>query len=136
MKFDIVLERVYPHPLQALWRALTEPGALGEWLMETDFAPSEGRAFQMWCENRDGDTDHYLCRVIALQPMSRMVWSWTLEGREDEGETFVEFVLEEVADGTRLTIRHSGDRDRATIDAFKSGWPHKLGLLEEMLSER
>jgi hypothetical protein len=62
-----------------------------------------------------------------------MLWSWIVDGRQSEGETLVEFELVEVGDGTRLTVRHSGDRDCATIDAFKSGWPHKLATLDSVL---
>jgi hypothetical protein len=62
-----------------------------------------------------------------------MLWSWIVDGRQNEGETIVEFNLAEVAQGTRLTIHHSGDRDRATIDAFKSGWPYKLATLDSVL---
>lgn len=135
MKFDIAFERVFPHPPASVWHALTDPSALAEWLMETDFAPENGRSFQMRCENPDGGMDRYLCKVLAIEPEVRMLWSWILDGRQSEGETYVEFVLVGVPEGTQLTIRHSGDRDRVTIDNFKSGWPHKLGLLEELLSK-
>lgn len=133
MKFDIVFERVYSHSLESVWRALTDPVALGQWLMKTDFIPEESRSFQMWCENPDGGTDRYLCKVLVIDPPVRMLWSWMIDGRQSEGETLVEFKLVEVVDGTRLTVRHSGDRDRATIEAFKTGWPHKLTTLDSVL---
>lgn len=136
MKFDIAFERVYSHSPESIWRALTEPAALGQWLMETDFAPQEGRSFQMWCQNTDGGIDRYLCQVLAIEPPVRMLWSWIVDGRQSEGETLVEFELAEVADGTRLTIRHSGDRDQATIDAFNAGWPYKLATLGSVLGTR
>ena len=133
MKFEIAFERDYSHPLESVWRALTDSEALGQWLMATDFVPEEGRSFQMWCKNPDGVTDRYLCKLLTIEPPVRMLWSWTLDGRQSEGETLVEFELTEIAEGTRLTVRHSGDRDPATIDAFKSGWPHKLAVLGSVL---
>ena len=134
MKFDVKFERVYPQSRDAVWRALTDPNALGDWLLETDFVAEQDRAFQMWCENSDGSKDLYLCKIIELEPNRRMLWSWILDGKQSEGKTYVEFILDEVAGGTRLTIRHRGDRDQATIDAFKSGWPYKMELLEGILS--
>ena len=131
MKFNLAFERVYAHSRESVWRALIDQEALGQWLMKTDFVPEEGRSFQMWCETAEGGTDRYFCKVIALEPLSRMLWSWLLDGRE--GETYVEFILENVSGGTRLIVRHSGDRDPATIEAFKSGWPYKLGALESTL---
>jgi len=133
MKFNIAFDRVYSHSLESVWHALTDPAALGQWLMKTDFVPEEKRSFQMWCENSHGGTDRYLCKVLAIEPPVRMLWSWTLDGRQREGETLVEFELAEVANGTRLKIRHSGNRDSATIDAFKSGWPYKLATLDSLL---
>lgn len=135
MRFDIALERTYPHPRETVWRALTDRDALGYWLMETDFAPEEGRAFHMLCENPRGGTDRYLCRVLALEPPARMLWSWRLEVDRSDADMQVEFLLEKVADGTRLTIRHRGDRDPTVVDAFESGWPEKIERLAELLGE-
>ena len=134
MNFDVSFERVYSHSIDALWTALTDPNALGQWLMETDFVAEEGRAFRMWCENADGSKDLYHCKVISIEPKVRMLWSWILDGRQSDGDTFVAFELSEVESGVRLTIRHSGDRDPATIEAFKNGWPYKMELLVTVLS--
>ena len=134
MKFEIELTRTYPHPVEKVWRALTEPGALGEWLMETDFVAEEGREFTMWCEDGEGHTDIYLCRVLELEPQRRMLWSWLLKGRETDGATTVEFILEAVEEGTRVTIIHRGDRDEDTIERFRGGWPVKLDQLGDTLA--
>lgn len=131
MTFDIAFERIYPYPRAKVWRAVTDRNLLGQWLMETDFVPETGRSFTMWCDDGRGGVDHYLCRLLAYEPPRRMLWSWVVEGRQSLGETRVEFALEEVPEGTRLTIRHTGDRDQETIDAFKSGWPTKLDQLEQ-----
>lgn len=133
MKFDMSFERVYPQSLRSVWDAVTTREALGEWLMETDFAPQQGQEFQMWCQNPGGGTDHYLCKVIAINPPRQMLWSWTIKDREEEGEMFIEFRLEEIHAGTRVTIRHYGDGEPLQIDAFKGGWPGKLDLLEQNL---
>jgi uncharacterized protein YndB with AHSA1/START domain len=136
MKFDITSERIYPYPPETVWRALVDPHALGTWLMKTDFLPEEGRSFQMWCDNSDGGTDRYLCKVLEMEAPKRMLWEWALDGRKSEGATYVEFVIDDVADGTRLTVRHRGDRDATTIESFKQGWPTKLDQLGAALHQR
>ncbi len=133
MKFEIVLERDYPHPIDTVWRALTDPSVLEKWLMETDFTPVVGRTFNMWCDNGDGETDRYICKMLACAPPRYMRWSWIVDGHQDLGETEVEFLLQEIENGTRLTIRHTGDRDPKIIKAFKSGWPSKIDRLGEHL---
>lgn len=134
MKFEIENERVFPHPPGRVWRALTDREALGEWLMETDFKPEIGRAFTMWCDDGEGGTDTYLCNLLEYDPPHRMLWSWVLEGREALGATLVAFRVEAVADGTKVTITHSGDRDADTVENFKNGWPGKVDRLDALLS--
>ncbi len=133
MKFEIVFERTYPHAIGKVWAALTDRVALATWLMDTDFVPEVGRAFRMSCDDGEGGTDVYACRVLELEPQSLMVWSWVLEGRQSEGETIVEFRLEEIPDGTRLIVKHSGDRDPGIVEQFQSGWPVKLDQLADAL---
>ncbi len=41
----IDLEAVYPHPVELVWRALTEPAALATWLMTNDFQAKVGHRF-------------------------------------------------------------------------------------------
>jgi hypothetical protein len=62
-----------------------------------------------------------------------MRWFWLVNGSQHLGETEVEFRLEKIDAGTRLIIRHSGDRDPKVIDAFKSGWPWKMDRLDKLL---
>lgn len=136
MKFNIAFDRVYPHSLEKVWHAVTDRKALGAWLMETDFMPQVGHEFQMWCDDGEGGRDRYLCKVLEIEPPHRMLWSWVLDGQQGDGETTVEFFLDEVAEGTRLTVRHRGDRDADTVEKFKSGWPYKLEQLATVLGCR
>lgn len=135
MRFDLQFERTYPHPVAAVWRALTEREALAEWLMETDFVAEFGREFSLLCEGGEG-AFRYRCRVLELEPGRRMLWSWVLAGRPEAGEMRVELTLEPVAGGTRLRIRHWGDRDAAAIDDFEGGWPGMLERLGAVVRER
>lgn len=131
MSYELDFERNYPHPVEHVWRALTERDALGTWLMDTDFVAAQGHAFKMWCADGEGGTDCYLCKVLVFEPQRRMLWSWVLDGNHGEGETFVDFRLEEVTGGTRLTVRHSGKR--GTMEKFEGGWPIKLNQLDAAL---
>ncbi len=133
MKFEIDFERTYSHPINRVWRAISESVEISAWLMENDFKPELGRAFTMSCEDDDGGTDTYLCNVLELDPPRRMVWSWVLDGKQDQGETRVAFDLEDVEGGTRLTIRHSGDRTPDIVERFKTDWPVKLDQLAAIL---
>ena len=39
----VVIERTLAHPPEKIWRALTQPHLIGEWLMQTDFQPVKAR---------------------------------------------------------------------------------------------
>jgi uncharacterized protein YndB with AHSA1/START domain len=36
---SVIIERELPHPAERIWRALTQPHLLAEWLMKADFVP-------------------------------------------------------------------------------------------------
>lgn len=135
MKFGLVFEQVFDKPIERVWKAITDRRAMKTWLLDTNFVPEIGRSFEMWCENKDGSIDTYHCQVLELEPPRRMLWSWVLAGSESEGITFVAFELEPLEAGTKLTLTHSGDRDSATIEMFRSGWPAKLRALAEGMDE-
>ena len=137
MRFEIEIERVYPHAINDVWAAITTNEGISEWLLETtSFKPEVGHRFEMTCKNDDGSIDVYRCQVLAIEPPHRMLWSWVLAGKEDQGLTEVEYRLETTGTGTHVTLLHRGDRDQATIDRFKSGWQLKLDLLAQTLNER
>ena len=114
MKFELFFERTYAHPAEKVWRALTDGAALARWLMDNDLDLGKGRKFRMWYRDDQGQTHAILCEVLILEPPRRMVWSWVAESRQADDVTMVAFALEPVADGTRLTVRHTGDRDEQT----------------------
>jgi uncharacterized protein YndB with AHSA1/START domain len=133
MKLDIFLQEVYPHSIERVWTALTDPAALAVWLMmSNDFEPKVGRHFTFRSEPNPGWRGRAECEVLVVEPPSRMVWSWL---STDEGEpTRVEFRLESVAGGTRLTLEHTGETDPNTRSRLMSGWPTRLAELGKELA--
>ena len=47
---SVVVEREFPHPPEKLWRALTQPHLIAEWLMKNDFQPIVGHRFDFSAE--------------------------------------------------------------------------------------
>ena len=43
----VVIEREIPHPPEKIWRALTQPHLIEEWLMKNDFKPVVGHRFDL-----------------------------------------------------------------------------------------
>ena len=60
---SVIVEREMPFPPEKIWRALTVPHLISEWLMQNDFAPAIGHRFQL--RGAWGAAD---CKVLTLEP--------------------------------------------------------------------
>ena len=61
---SVVVEREVPFPPEKIWRALTQPHLIEEWLMKNDFKPVVGHRFNL-------RADWGGCRLSRSRPSSR-----------------------------------------------------------------
>ena len=130
---SVVIEKIFAHPPEKLWRALTEPALLTQWLLRNDFLPEIGREFQFRNEPVGGWDGVIDCKVLALDPLQRLAYSWRAFGHEST----VEFTLTPAEGGTHLRMEHSGFRanQEAAYQGAQHGWQRFLGNLERLLDE-
>ena len=57
---SVVVERELPHPAEKIWRALTQPQLLAEWLMKNDFEPVVDHRFKF-----SADWGEVACQVMS-----------------------------------------------------------------------
>jgi uncharacterized protein YndB with AHSA1/START domain len=106
---QIVLEAVYAHSRDRVWRALTDPNELGAWLMPNDFTPTVGHKFQFKIGPQWGWRGIVDCEVLEVDPPHRLVYSW--QGDPKHRVTTVTWTLTPTPDGgTRLQLAHTGFR--------------------------
>ncbi len=61
-----------PYPPEKIWRALTQPHLIEEWLMKNDFRPVVGHRF-----NLRGEWGGVLdCEVLAIEPNKTLSYTW------------------------------------------------------------
>lgn len=113
-------QRFYPHPVDAVWAALTTPEALAQWLMPNNFVPRAGAEFQFRVDPMGPIGGTVDCRVVEFEPPqpdsagapgpARMTWTWRQQGpgRIADGEMRIQWVLEPHEGGTRLTFVQTG----------------------------
>lgn len=133
MSRNIFIERIYPHPPESVWEALTSREALSEWLMDNDFQPYVGCRFQFRTQPSWGFDGVVHCEVIAVDRPRKLVYTW--QGGPLRRPTTVTWLLEPHPDGTRLQLRHDGFEGAAGIVIswlLGSGWG---GLLDKRLPE-
>jgi uncharacterized protein YndB with AHSA1/START domain len=134
-------------PRSRVWRALTNPDEFGAWFgvkLEGGFAPGsrvQGRITNPGYEHVTMDIT-----IVRLDPERYLSWRWhpyaVEPGVDYSGEptTLVEFHLEEVAGGTRLTVVESGfeqiplARRAKAFEMNEGGWAAQLENVERHVS--
>jgi uncharacterized protein YndB with AHSA1/START domain len=131
---SVIVERDMPFPPERVWRALTEPHLIAEWLMQNDFSPAVGHRFTL-----RGDWGGVLdCEVLAIAAHETLRYSWN-HTHDDPAfalESVVTFTLTPTATGTRLRVEQSGFRpdQRQAFGGARAGWQHMLGKLEPVVA--
>jgi uncharacterized protein YndB with AHSA1/START domain len=123
---SVVVERDMPFPPEKVWRALTQPHLIEEWLMKNDFSPVEDHRFDF-----RADWGSVQCRVVTVEPTKTLSYTWGAMGLE----SLVTWTLTPTSSGTHLRMEHSGfgpDQQRAYQGA-KYGWQKFLTGLERVV---
>jgi uncharacterized protein YndB with AHSA1/START domain len=130
----VVVERDIGHPPEKLWRALTQPHLIAEWLMKNDFAPRVGHRF-----NLRGDWGGVLdCEVLAVEPHRTLSYTWNF--KHDDAAfnltSVVTFTLTPTPKGTHLRMEQSGFRpdQRQAFGGARHGWEQFFANLEQTLT--
>ena len=133
---SLIVERTMPHPPEKIWRALTTGPLIETWLMKNDFQPVVGHRFNFRATpvmGWNGVTD---CEVLALEPPTRLVYSWNASGEQarDGLKTVVTWTLTPVEGGVLVRMEQSGFRpqDEPGYRGMGGGWPGILGQLEQV----
>ena len=124
---SVVVEREIPYPPEKIWRALTQPHLIEEWLMKNDFKPVVGHSF-----NLRADWGVVDCQVLAVEPNKTLSYTWAAFGLE----SVVSWTLTPTTTGTDLRVEQSGFRpDQPQVyQGAKGGWQQFFSALEQVLA--
>ena len=128
----VVVEREIAHPPEKIWRALTQPHLIEEWLMKNDFKPVVGHKFNL---SRDATPEIKVvidCEVTEVEPNETLSYKWKAFGTD----TVVTFTLTPTASGTALRVEQSGFAadNKAAIKGANASWRLFLKALDELLT--
>jgi uncharacterized protein YndB with AHSA1/START domain len=128
----LVIEKVFAHPPEKLWRALTENPLLSQWLMKNDFEPVVGRKFQFRSEPVQGWDGVIECEVRIADPLKRLSYTWSSMG----SDFVVLWTLTPAEGGTHVRMEQSGfgPDQRAAYGGAKYGWQRFIGVLEKVVA--
>lgn len=124
---SVVVEREIPHPPERIWRALTQPHLLEEWLMKNDFKPVLDHRFSF-----RGDWGAVDCQVTAVEPSKTLSYTWAAYGLE----SVVIWTLIPTKTGTHLRMEQMGFRpdQQQAYQGAKVGWQRFFASLEKVLA--
>jgi uncharacterized protein YndB with AHSA1/START domain len=130
---SVVVEREFPHPPAKIWRALTQPHLMEEWLMKNDFSPVVGHRF-----NLRGDWGGVLdCEVLVVEPDKTLSYTWNFAHADAAFNlnSVVTFTITPTTSGTLLRMEQVGFRpdQRQAFGGANAGWQQFFAKLEEML---
>jgi uncharacterized protein YndB with AHSA1/START domain len=136
---EIVVDEVFPHAPEVVWKTLTTPELMGRWLMvPIGFEPAKGHHFTYQTKAAGAWDGVIHCEVLEATPNERLVYTWVGgdDANADYGsrlETVVTWTLTKVEGGVRVRLVHSGFRRLKNDFAFKNmseGWPKVLRRID------
>ena len=122
-----------PHSPEKVWRALTEPALLAEWLLPVvGFKLESGAEFTLKTQPYPGWDGVVNCRMLEIVPRTRLRYGWSVPFLD----TVVSFTLTPTASGTHLSIVQSGFKpeQKREFGGARYGWKLMGGKLVDLLA--
>jgi uncharacterized protein YndB with AHSA1/START domain len=140
----IVVDEIFPHAPELVWKALTDGALMGRWIMApTGFAPVVGNRFTYQTTPAGAWDGTIQCEVLEVVPLARFSYAWRGGDAGNVGygaplDTVVTFTLAKVAGGTRLRLVHEGfvlPRNDSAFQKMGQGWPKVMRGLGAMIDD-
>jgi uncharacterized protein YndB with AHSA1/START domain len=129
---SVIVERELPFPPEKIWRALTQPHLIEEWLMKNDFMPAVGHRFNFRRTPRPDFSLVVDCQVLVVEPNKTLSYTW--EALDLHG--VVTWTLTPTSTGTHLRMEQSGFRpdQKQAYAGATGGWQQFFAKLEQILA--
>ena len=123
------------HSPEKVWRALTDPALLGEWLLPVvGFELEPGAAFTFKTQAYPGWDGTVNCKMLEVDAQKKISYAWVVGG-EMGLNTVVTFTLTPTEAGTRLSLVQSGftSEQKRESGGARYGWKMMGGKLVDLL---
>jgi uncharacterized protein YndB with AHSA1/START domain len=142
---DIVVDEVFPHAPETIWKTLTTGELIARWMMPpTGFEPVKGKHFTFQTTPAGAWDGVIHCQVLEAMPNERFVYTWKggHEGNVGYGsrlDTVVTWILSRVENGTRVRLVHSGfvlPQNDTALKNMGEGWKKIVPRLRAITDEQ
>ncbi|AMN51554.1 MULTISPECIES: SRPBCC family protein [Stappiaceae] len=123
----VVVEREVPFPAEKIWRALTQPHLIEEWLMKNAFKPVVGHRFDL-----SADWGMVDCEVQSIEPHKALAYSWNTK----DLRSTVTWTLTPTDNGTLLRMEQIGftQEQLPYYRGASAAWPRFMEALESVVA--
>jgi uncharacterized protein YndB with AHSA1/START domain len=131
---SIAFEFDLKHSPKKVWRALTDPTLLTEWLLPVvGFKLEPGAAFTFNAPSQPGWDGHVSCQLVEIEEQHKLSYTW----RVADMDTVVTFTVTATASGTRLSLVQSGFKahQKHNFGGARYGWKLMGGRLVDLLEQ-
>jgi uncharacterized protein YndB with AHSA1/START domain len=118
----ITFELELRHTPQKVWRALTDPVLLAEWLLPViGLELQPGTAFTFKTQPYPGWDGTVSCKLLEIEAHKKLSYTWVVG---DMLDTVVTFTLTPTPSGTRLSLVQSGFKpeQKQNFGGARYGW--------------
>ena len=122
------------HSPEKVWRALTDPALLAQWLLPVvDLQLEPGAAFTFTAPPQPGWDGTVSCTFLVIEPQKKLSYRWVVGFGLD---TVVTFTLMPTPSGTRLCLVQSGFKpdQKQNAGGARYGWKRMGGKLVDLLA--
>jgi len=124
------------YPPEKVWRALTDPALLTEWLLPViELKLEPGTTFAFKTQAQPGWDGVVSCRILEIDAQRKLSYTWVVD--DERGiDTVVTFTLKPTEKGTRLALAHTGFKlpaQRGALGGTRYGWQMMQGKLVQLL---
>ena len=132
----ITKEHIFSHSIDTVWNAISKGEEISKWFLKADFKPKKGYQYLFTATGDDCSPIHG--EVIEASPYT-LIYTWIVT--ENPVETTVTWRLENVKEGTKLYLEHSGisgykgETAVTMFNSFNGGWDHCISDLSAHLKK-
>lgn len=135
MKDSITKEKVFNHPIDKVWNAISKGEEISTWFIKADFKAEKGYNYTFTASEDKG------CLTITgeVKQSNPYVLEYTWIVENTNVETTVTWTLTPTDNGTKLHLKHSGisnyagDTAIAMFESFNGGWDGCINQLIDYL---
>jgi len=128
-------------PRERIFRTLTEPAELAKWWGPHGFTTHAigldlrvGGRYRFAMQPPDGDLFHLSGEFLEIDPPSRLVYTFRWDEPDpDDRETVVSLSLDDVQDGTEVSLVQGEFASEARLALHRSGWTDSLEKLRDLM---